>query len=162
MKKRFSRRARRASTRRNAEAARTNRVPRSWEHLRDRRLVDLTVADLFDMLDTWRAELQPCDRENVFVTAHELADALGVKPDTVRKWVTRWGAPHVRFGRQIRFNVDQVRRWCEERAEAAGSWAAVHAERAQRVGTVTTGDEGEGEGEGEDEDEDEGEGEGEG
>lgn len=133
MKKRFSRRAERASRRRNAGATRTSEVPRSWEHLRDRRLVDLTVADLFDLLDMHRAEAQRCSREDVFLTARELADALGVKPDTVRKWVTRWGAPHVRFGRQVRFNLAQVRAWSEERAEAAGSWSTLHVGRAHAI-----------------------------
>lgn len=137
MKKLLSRRAKRARTRRTVDAMHQSGVPGVWERLRDRRLVDLTVADLFDLLDAWRAEPRSGPADG-FLTSGQLAEALGVKPDTVRKWVTRWGAPHVRFGRQIRFNLAQVRAWSEERAEAAGSWSALHVERAR---TITSTDE---------------------
>jgi excisionase family DNA binding protein len=112
------------------------------ERWRERRVIDLTLGELVDALQASHETTAPI--REVYVSAEELGSTFGVRPDTVRKWVTRGGCPHFRFGRQIRFNVEQVRRWCEERAEAAGSWTAVHAERAQRVGTVTTGDEGEG------------------
>jgi len=45
----------------------------------------------------------------IFVDAHDLAERLGVRYDTVLSWVRRGKIPHVRDGRRrILFNLNAV------------------------------------------------------
>jgi excisionase family DNA binding protein len=49
-----------------------------------------------------------------WVTPVELANYYRVKVPTVRLW-KRDGAPHLKCGRLVRFNVDLVQQWLEQR-----------------------------------------------
>lgn len=113
------------------KSAHRARVRERLSGLLERRVFELTVEELIDVLDAREdGRATTVDR---FVSADDLASLLGVRADTIRKWVTRGFCPHYRFGRQVRFNVEEVRRWCEERAEAAGSWTDKHANRARVI-----------------------------
>lgn len=54
----------------------------------------------------WRATLGSVSL--VFFTETQLADALGVAPAVVAGWRRRYGWPHLRIGRTIRYTVEQV------------------------------------------------------
>jgi excisionase family DNA binding protein len=44
-----------------------------------------------------------------FLTEADLANELGVSEEKVAEWRRRYGWPHVKFGRQIRFSEADVR-----------------------------------------------------
>jgi excisionase family DNA binding protein len=44
-----------------------------------------------------------------FLTEAELADRLGETEDKVSEWRRRYGWPHLKFGRQVRFTEEDVR-----------------------------------------------------
>ena len=46
-----------------------------------------------------------------FITVEQLAKLLQVKPSTIRTWVREDKIPHFRFGRVIRFDVEDVKSW---------------------------------------------------
>jgi len=49
-----------------------------------------------------------------WLTAQELGQVYKVKTPTVRLW-TRQGAPHLKVGRLVRFDAQQVQSWLESR-----------------------------------------------
>lgn len=46
-----------------------------------------------------------------WLSVAEVADHLGVKPDTVYKWVTRKHIPSHKVGRLRRFNLHEIDAW---------------------------------------------------
>ena len=46
----------------------------------------------------------------------EIGREIKVSPHTIRVWVRLGYIPHVRAGRQVRFDVDEVKAWLKRRA----------------------------------------------
>jgi|GEM_PF-759444 len=46
----------------------------------------------------------------------QIGQEIGVSPHTIRVWVRHGYIPHVRAGRQIRFDAAEVREWLKRRA----------------------------------------------
>jgi excisionase family DNA binding protein len=56
--------------------------------------------------------------ENPFVSPQDLAAMLGVPVQTVYLWRSRGEAPRAyRIGKHVRFRLDDVEAWLEERAD---------------------------------------------
>lgn len=47
----------------------------------------------------------------------EIAELLGVKPSTIRKWVHYGYIPYVKLGRAVRFNLKDIEQWLQQRTE---------------------------------------------
>ncbi|MEY3901905.1 MAG: Helix-turn-helix domain [Pseudomonadota bacterium] len=61
-----------------------------------------------------RAELLPKRGESFIeklIGRKELAQFLGVSPSFISKMMVLEGLPHVRIGRAVRFDVNEVRKW---------------------------------------------------
>lgn len=56
------------------------------------------------------------------MTTDEVADLLNVRPAPIRKWVHLEQIPVVRLGRSVRFKVDAVEKWVNERCQQARTW----------------------------------------
>jgi excisionase family DNA binding protein len=52
-----------------------------------------------------------------WLTADELAQIFKIKKPTVRLW-TRQGMPHLKCGRLVRFQVEKVCEWLEQKQAA--------------------------------------------
>lgn len=50
------------------------------------------------------------------MTMSEIAQELNNSPHTIRSWVRAGFIPHLRVGRQIRFDLDEVRAWLKRRS----------------------------------------------
>ena len=48
-------------------------------------------------------------------TAEDVADFCQVKPSVVRYWVRNGEIPHIRLGRQVRFDSQAVKEWVLEK-----------------------------------------------
>ena len=59
---------------------------------------------------------------NRLLTTDEVADLLNVKPSTIRKWVHLEQIPVVRLGRAVRFRVEAVEKWVNERSKQPRIW----------------------------------------
>jgi excisionase family DNA binding protein len=59
---------------------------------------------------------------NKLMTTDEVANLLSVKPATIRKWVHLEQIPVVRLGRAVRFKVEAVEKWVNERCQHARTW----------------------------------------
>lgn len=46
----------------------------------------------------------------------QIGQEINVSPHTIRVWVRHGYIPHVRVGRQIRFDVEAVKEWLKRRA----------------------------------------------
>jgi len=46
--------------------------------------------------------------ERLLLTARELADAIGVSPSTILDWWQAGKIPGFRFGRAVRFDLDEI------------------------------------------------------
>lgn len=55
-----------------------------------------------------------------WLTADELAQVFKLKKPTIRLW-TRLGMPHLRCGRLVRFDAQQVQAWLEQKQESTHS-----------------------------------------
>ena len=54
-----------------------------------------------------------------WVDERELAQLVGIKPNTLQKWRLRGaGPPFCRFGKAIRYRLDKVLAWAEHRGAA--------------------------------------------
>jgi excisionase family DNA binding protein len=51
-------------------------------------------------------------------TANEIACSLNVKESTVRKWVHEGFIPHIKLGRALRFDTQDVIDWVKRRKQA--------------------------------------------
>lgn len=58
--------------------------------------------------------LEPPEKEGL-ITYAEAAKRLNITRRTMEKWVIRYKLPHVRVGRIVRFNWDQLKAAIEER-----------------------------------------------
>lgn len=52
----------------------------------------------------------------IWLTADELAAVYKIKKPTVRTW-TRQGMPHLRCGRLVRFDAQQVQDWLAQKQQ---------------------------------------------
>lgn len=50
-----------------------------------------------------------------FLTAKEVAIYLGLKEDTIRKWVVRGKIPFTKFGKSLRFDLKKIESWVEKK-----------------------------------------------
>ncbi len=53
------------------------------------------------------------------IDAEQLSLILGVKDGTIYDWVRRGKIPHVRLERLIRFDMDEINTWLQERKVAS-------------------------------------------
>jgi excisionase family DNA binding protein len=67
------------------------------------------------------------------LTAREVADLLGVKPETVLRWTRRGELPAFRLGRAIRFREDDLEAWLAERATPSRGVSTAPVSAAQAV-----------------------------
>lgn len=71
------------------------------------------------------------------LTARELADVLGVVPETVLRWKRRGDLPAVHLpGGAVRFRRDEFDAWLERRATGAPTGGAIRS-----IAPVSSGDE---------------------
>jgi excisionase family DNA binding protein len=49
--------------------------------------------------------------EDRWLSVHEIADYLGVRPDTVYKWIPRKNMPAHKVGRLWKFRKEEVDQW---------------------------------------------------
>ncbi|WP_319561796.1 helix-turn-helix domain-containing protein [Marispirochaeta sp.] len=49
------------------------------------------------------------------------AERTGVKPQTLRAWVSQRRIPHIKLGRRCLFDSEELDRWIDERRVPAGS-----------------------------------------
>jgi excisionase family DNA binding protein len=52
-----------------------------------------------------------------FVTAHQIAEAIGCADSTIYLWVQQGYIPHVRLGRCVRFSLREVQEWLAQAAK---------------------------------------------
>jgi excisionase family DNA binding protein len=70
-------------------------------------------------------------------TARELAENLGVSPETVLRWVRRGELPAIKLpGGAIRFREDEIEEWLEERATTERG-SATHPAGRRPTATLT-------------------------
>jgi len=50
-----------------------------------------------------------------YLNVKQLAEMLNVSPDTVYYWAENRRIPHLKFGRLVRFEINQVNVWLQER-----------------------------------------------
>lgn len=50
----------------------------------------------------------------------EAATFLGLNPQSVYKLIRSGGIPHMRVGRRIRFNIEELKRWAEHPQKSQG------------------------------------------
>ncbi|MFZ4396977.1 MAG: helix-turn-helix domain-containing protein [Kiritimatiellia bacterium] len=58
-----------------------------------------------------------------WLSVEEIAPYLGVKPDTVYKWLRLKGMPHHKVGRLVKFRKEEIDRWVKSGRAAAPSKA---------------------------------------
>ena len=56
-----------------------------------------------------------------WLSVDEIAEHLGVKRDTIYKWVARKKMPAHKVGRLLKFQVEEVDRWVREGEAASGN-----------------------------------------
>lgn len=49
------------------------------------------------------------------IDAKTVADMLGLKVNTIRVWTFSRKIPHVKLGGAVRYRVDQIEKWIEDR-----------------------------------------------
>lgn len=54
--------------------------------------------------------------EKRFLTARETAFYLGLSEDTIRKWAIRGKIPFFKFGKALRFDIEKINRWANQKA----------------------------------------------
>lgn len=52
----------------------------------------------------------------ILLTYDQLADRLQVSPGTLRNWVSQQFIPHVKLGRAVRFEINDIQAWIKKRA----------------------------------------------
>jgi excisionase family DNA binding protein len=62
--------------------------------------------------------------DNRWLSVAEIAEYLGVKPDTVYKWITRKSMPAHKLGRLWKFKTDEVDEWIVTGRASRGSAGA--------------------------------------
>ena len=59
--------------------------------------------------------------EDRWLSVDEIGDYLGIKRDTVYKWISGKGMPAHKIGRLWKFKKDQVDKWVEAGGAATGT-----------------------------------------
>jgi excisionase family DNA binding protein len=59
--------------------------------------------------------------EDRWLSVDEIGDYLGIKRDTVYKWISEKGMPAHKIGRLWKFKKDEVDRWVRSGCAAAGN-----------------------------------------
>ena len=54
--------------------------------------------------------------EKRLLDVNEASEYLGIPVNTLRCWCSRKTIPHVKIGRMVRFDVEELNRWIGERA----------------------------------------------
>lgn len=79
------------------------------------------LLELIGMGENWQQK-RKSDRGNKgglffekLMSVEEVADALGVKPQTLRNWVALRRVPFVRIGRKTQFRWKSVEAWLERK-----------------------------------------------
>lgn len=54
-----------------------------------------------------------------YYTVHDVADLVGIHPETVRREAARGLLPFIRIGRDLRFAESAVQEWLDSKREAA-------------------------------------------
>lgn len=67
--------------------------------------------------------------ENRWLSVDEIAEYLGVKRDTIYKWIHERDMPAHRIGRFWKFKKEQVDQWVECGAAADTSYSAILGEK---------------------------------
>ncbi len=49
-----------------------------------------------------------------WVTVQDIADHLGIKKDTVYKWIKTKNMPHHKIGRLVKFQISEIDQWVKE------------------------------------------------
>lgn len=76
-------------------------------------------------VNIWRAALAALKRmmeskmEDRWLSVDEIGDYLGIKRDTVYKWISEKGMPAHKIGRLWKFKKDQVDKWVESGGAAS-------------------------------------------
>ncbi|MEM7138160.1 MAG: helix-turn-helix domain-containing protein [Myxococcota bacterium] len=80
-------------------------------------LVLTTLPELQKMVrEAVRQELETSAKARPeLISTDEMAQRVGVSPDTLRKWVAGQGCPVLRAGRKLRFREPAVLEWLEDR-----------------------------------------------
>ena len=55
-------------------------------------------------------------QQDRLLTYDQLARALQISPGTLRNWVSQDYIPHVKLGRCVRFNSDDINNWLKQRS----------------------------------------------
>jgi excisionase family DNA binding protein len=66
------------------------------------------------------------------LTITEVADRLNVKPSTLYAWVGTGQIPHLKLGRLLRFDRDEINAWLQERRRNAPLPRVSHRRRNRR------------------------------
>lgn len=48
---------------------------------------------------------------NKYLSVQELAEMLGISPETVYGWTSQKRIPYIKVGRLVRFDQDEVKAW---------------------------------------------------
>ncbi len=59
-------------------------------------------------------------REEILITANDVARLLKVSPSTVRMWVAQDAIPFIRLGRLVRFRREEIEGWLAARSRQSG------------------------------------------
>ena len=52
---------------------------------------------------------------NNLLTGEELSKKIRLTPGTIRVWVSQKKIPHVKMGRKVLFDLEDIQRWVEEK-----------------------------------------------
>jgi len=53
------------------------------------------------------------------LTKEEVAGYLQISPRTIESWVWRGKIPHIKIGRCVRFDLDQIQEWLKAKTRGA-------------------------------------------
>lgn len=52
-----------------------------------------------------------------YINIKDLSEYLDIKPSTLYDWVFRKKIPYYKIGRLVKFNMDEIEKWVEERKQ---------------------------------------------
>ncbi len=66
-----------------------------------------------------KANLTPCGDFMVkrYFTVPEIANYLGMSPNSIRAWVRLRRIPYSKLGRAVRFDIQKINTWAEEQSK---------------------------------------------
>ena len=78
----------------------------------------ITVTPRYRGRTTWILDIPRMGDEKMdkrFLTTEEVAERLSITPRTVHRWrAERCGPPYARFGKSVRYDVDELEKWIAE------------------------------------------------